>query len=181
MSRPWLSVLVFILSALGASQGATATKDLPFGAFAIEHELVLPGRPEAIFDAATGDISAWWDHTISGKPAKFYIEPKPGGAFWEIFDDSGDGVKHAEVIYAQRGKLLRFDGPLGLSGRALHLVHTYTFEAVGQDSTRLKLSVHASGEVEEGLPTIVDRVWRHFLFEQFKPYIESGAYRRAQD
>ena len=151
------------------------------GAFSIDHELALPGTPEVIYDAITGDISGWWDHTFSGKPAKFYIEPKPGGGFWEIFDDSGDGVKHAEVILAQRGKMLRFDGPLGLSGRALKMVHTYTFEAAGEDSTLLKLSVHASGEVEEGLPAIIDRVWRHFLFEQFKPYVEAGKHLRPME
>ena len=35
-----------------------------------------------------------------------YIEPRPGGGFIEIFDDEGNGVLHATVIYADRGKLL---------------------------------------------------------------------------
>src|SRR5262245_55635462 len=103
---------------LGLMLAATAlaeTHDLRVGGFVVEHELVLPGTPEAIYDALTGDVSGWWDHSFSGAPKRLYIEAKPGGGFYEIFDKSGDGAKHAEVITAERGKLLRFVGPLGLS------------------------------------------------------------------
>jgi hypothetical protein len=84
------------------------------------------------------------------------------------------------VIYAQHGKFLRFDGPLGLSGKALHMVHTYEFTHVGADSTRLKVTVRASGEMEAGWAETVDGVWWHFLVEQFKPYVESGAHLRRE-
>jgi hypothetical protein len=136
--------------------------------------LALPGSPEIIYDAITGDISGWWDHTFSEKPAKFYIDPKPGGGFYEIFDESGDGVLHATVIYAQRGKILRMDGPLGLSGKAITMVYTLTFEPAGTDSTTLGLEVHGSGEFEPAIPGIVESVWKHFLIDQFKPYVETG-------
>ena len=145
-----------------------------YGTFSFEQELTLPGSPEVIYDAITGDISGWWDHSFSEKPLRFYIEPRPGGGFYEIFDESGDGVLHATVIVANRGEMLRFDGPLGLSGRAIQLVCSYEFERAGADSTRLKLSVHAAGETEEGLKDVVSGVWHHFLVERFKPYVESG-------
>jgi len=167
-------VCVLLTSIAGSGIAAAESQELRAGAFAVRHELVLPGTPEVIYDAITGDISGWWDHSFSGKPAKFFIEPKPGGCFCEIFDASGDGVKHAEVIIAQRGKLLRFDGPLGLSGKAIQFVHTYEFTPVGADSTRLEISLRASGEYEEAWPATLDRVWHHFLFEQFKPYVEAG-------
>ena len=147
---------------------------LNYAAFSFEKDVQLPGTPEIIFDAVTGDISGWWDHSFSDNPKKFFIEAKPGGGFWEIFDDEGNGVLHARVIYCDRGKLLRFDGPLGLSGKAIKVVTTYEFEPVGTDSTLFKVSVHASGEVDEGIPTIVESVWEHFIFEQLKPYIEEG-------
>lgn len=35
----------------------------------------------------------------------------------------------------------------------------------------MKVSVHGSGEMEEGLPAIVEKVWEHFIFERFQPYI----------
>ncbi|HEY6436282.1 MAG TPA: hypothetical protein VIY47_06805 [Ignavibacteriaceae bacterium] len=33
-----------------------------FDVFTFEKEVILPGTPEVIFDAVTGDISGWWDH-----------------------------------------------------------------------------------------------------------------------
>jgi hypothetical protein len=142
--------------------------------FSFKKALSLPGSPETIYDAITGDISGWWDHSFSESPHKLYIEPRPGGGFYEIFNEQGDGVLHATVIYAQRGKLLRFDGPLGFSGQALQLVCTYEFEPVGQDSTQLTLSVHGSGEVDEETPQIIEKVWEHFLFDRFRPYVEKS-------
>jgi hypothetical protein len=38
----------------------------------------------------------------------------------------------------------------------------------------MKVLVHGSGEMEEGMTAIVESVWEHFIFERFKPYIESG-------
>jgi hypothetical protein len=144
----------------------------------VEQEIVLPGSPEEIFDAVTGDVSGWWDHSFSGHPFRFYIEPKPGGGFWEIFDAAGNGVRHAVVTAADRGRLLRFEGPLGLAGNALFMVTTYTLEPAGSDSTRLKLSIHAAGELQEGWAAAVDGVWKHFLGERLQPYLAAGQHRR---
>lgn len=149
-----------------------------YDVFSFDMKIVLPGSPEKIYDAITGDISPWWDHSFSEKPYKLFIEAKPGGGFFELFNEQGDGVKHATVIYAERGKMIRFDGPLGLSGTAIQMVTTYEFSKQGADSTLLKLSVNAAGEVAEGIPDIVRSVWNHFLIERFKPYVESGMLRR---
>ncbi|MBK7172175.1 MAG: hypothetical protein IPH84_02830 [Bacteroidales bacterium] len=70
------------------------------------------------------------------------------------------------------------DGPLGLSGIAIQMVTTYAFTPAGNDSTKLILSVHGAGEVEEGIPAIVEKVWDHFLIERFKPFIEAGYVRK---
>lgn len=173
MKRTLLTTL-FAVSTILLVLTACARKndDLPaHGTFAFSHQLTLPGSPEVIYDALTGDISGWWDHSFSEKPYKLYIEARPGGGFYEIFDESGDGVQHAVVTAAQRGKLLRFVGPLGLAGNAVELVCTYTLEAVG-DSTLLMLDVHAAGEIKPEWPALVEKVWHHFLDERFKGYLE---------
>jgi hypothetical protein len=167
------SLVVFLLL-LSSSQSQAEIKELKYESFSFEQELTLPGSPDEIYDAISGDISGWWDHSFSEHPYKFYIEAKPGGGFYEIFNEAGDGVKHATVIVADRGRMLRFDGPLGLSGMAIQVVSTYTFKTADNDSTQLKLSVHASGEINDGLPEIVENVWHHFMFDRFKPYIEQG-------
>lgn len=167
-----------LVAALLAAAGARAQpRELPYGAFAFDLALTLPGTPDEIFGAITGDVSGWWDHSFSGNPAKFYLEPIVGGGFYEYFDDKGNGVRHAVVTYVDRPKLLRMEGPLGLAGNAFLGVYTYNFAPAGDDSTTLTLQVRASGHVEKEWAGLVEKVWRHFLLERFKPYVELGVHR----
>lgn len=142
------------------------------GTFSFEMNFTYPGDPVFIYDHLTGDISQWWDHSFSPRPYKLFIEPNPGGGFYEIFDKSGDGALHATVIFAKRGEMLRMEGPLGLSGQALTLVCTYTLQASGSDGTLLTLNVNGAGEYTPETPEVIQEVWEHFLWERFKPYIE---------
>ncbi len=147
------------------------------GAFSFSLTATLPDHTEAVFDALTGDISGWWDHSQSEAPERLYIEARPGGGFWEIFDATGAGVRHAVVTYAQRGQRLRFEGPLGLAGHAILMVTTYELEALSADATRLTVTVHGAGEMHEGWPEVIEKTWHHFIFERFVPYVESGRHR----
>jgi hypothetical protein len=166
-----LATLLFV------SLGYAETRTLSSGGFAFDMTLTLPGTPDEIFGALTGDISGWWDHSFSENPKKLYIEPTVGGGFYEYFDDAGNGVRHAVVTYVDRPRILRMEGPLGLAGNAFVGVYTYTLEPAGSDSTRLALAVQVAGHVEKSWPPIVEKVWTHFLVERFKPYVESGAHR----
>ena len=168
-----LAVFVLLSSSLYGQSRDTTLVAPAYGTFAFSQEVRLAGRPGDVYDAITGDVSAWWDHSMSAKPYKLYIEAKPGGGFYEIFSSKGDGVLHATVTYAERGKKLRFVGPLGLAGKALDLVNTYEFAAIGEDSTALTLTVRAAGELEDGTGKRVKQVWHHFLVERFKPYVEA--------
>jgi hypothetical protein len=146
-------------------------KSSAVGGFLIEHEIFVAGTPEEAFDAFTRETMAWWDHTHSRSPKALYIEPRPGGGFYEIFDDEGNGALHATVIYAHRGKKLRFSGPLGFSGMALEMVHTLDFEAAENGKTRIFLSVRGAGQLQEDWAEGIDKVWHHFLVERFQPYM----------
>jgi uncharacterized protein YndB with AHSA1/START domain len=147
------------------------------GGFEFTIERTVPGTPREIYDALTGDISAWWDHSFSGTPHRLYIEARPGGGFFEEFNESGDGVRHAVVTAAERGVLLRFEGPLGLAGHPVYVVTTYELAEVGLEgtSTNLKVTVRAAGEVQDGWPETVEGVWHHFIDERFVPYVEAGS------
>jgi len=181
--RPVTNVIVVVLLLLlapAALRGEVVKKD--GDSFAISIDVVLPDTPEAVYDATTGDISGWWDHHFSEKPVKFYIEPKPSGGFYEIFDESGDGVLHGTVTWAQRGKSLRIVGPLGLAGNAVTGVWTLTYAPEGEDGAKTKLTLDGrmSGALEEGWAEIVDSVWRHFLVDRLEPYITEGKHKRKQ-
>ena len=139
----------------------------------ISFAVVVSGSPEAVYDGITGDLSGWWDHRFSDDPVRFVLEPRPGGRFLELFNEEGDGVVHATVTYAHRGRAIRFEGPLGFSGQAVQLVTTYEFEAAGSDSTRLTLTVNAAGTLDEREANALNRVWRHFIVGRFVPYWEA--------
>ena len=165
---------LFAFLALYALTVSAQVKAPHLGAFAFEIRATLPGTPPVIYDAITGDVTGWWDHSMSAKPYRMYLEPKPGGCFCEIFNAGGDGVVHATVTHAERGTKLRFEGPLGLAGHAVTNVTTYTFTPAGPDSTVLTVAVRAAGDIEENWPALVKGVWNHFIFERFVPYVQSG-------
>jgi hypothetical protein len=185
MKRPWLK---HARRRIGAAALAAMFCNLPvmlaeIKSFSLRgctltEEVDLPVSPETAFDLMTGDISPWWDHHIVQSPKALYIEPKAGGGFYEIFDGKGNGARHATVIYADRGKILRLDGPLGLSGRAVTFVTTFEYEKT-EVGTRVKLTVNMSGQFDENLEKAVDGVWRHFLIERLKPYVESGQWKKS--
>jgi len=137
--------------------------------FTFEVEIEVPGTPGAVFDAFTGDVLPWWDHHVSLEPEAMFIEPRPGGSFMELFDERGNGIQHARVTGCDRGKWLRMVGPLGLAGGGVELEMSFTFVQVA-DGTKLKLVVHAQGNVQPEMAKVVQQVWRHFLIERFQPY-----------
>lgn len=169
--RKTLGAIFLAVLAIPAIAGI---QKLEVGGFSFELEVTVPATPERTFDAFTRETLEWWDHHFSEKPVGLYFETKPGGGFLEIFDEEGNGARHATVIYADRGKMLRFTGPLGMSGHALEMVHTLTFEPV-KGGTRVALTVRGSGQLEQGWPEAVEGVWRHFLVERFKPHVEATA------
>lgn len=165
------NALFVILSLVPLWGGGTRQEDSLSRTFSFEMDFSYPGDPVFVYDHLTGDISDWWDHSFTEKPYRLFIEAKPGGGFYEIFNESGDGARHASVIYAERGKMLRMEGPLGLSGQALTLVCTYSLASAGRDSTTLTLHVNGAGDFTRETPGIVQQVWEHFLWEQFDPYV----------
>lgn len=169
--RRILSAVAVLVACPTGRAVAQEPQTLAISGFAIEHSITVPGTPVEVFDAITGDILPWWDHSFSENPVRLYIEPTMGGCFCEVFDAAGNGARHATVTYVKRGEALRFEGPLGLAGNALTMVHTYEFTPMA-DSTRVTVKVRAFGEIQEGWPAAVNGVWRHFLVERFKPWYE---------
>ncbi|MCP4292598.1 MAG: hypothetical protein GY780_12280 [bacterium] len=167
MKKIKIIVLAFLVA---NASGVMALETTPAKVFSFTVETEIPGTPIEVYDFATGDISSWWDHSMSENPEKLYVEAHPGGAFMEIFDKQGNGVRHAVVTAANRGKLLRYEGPLGLAGNALFMVTTWTFEESGPHATKVSVEVHGSGEVQDGWPEVIKKTWLHFLNDGLKPY-----------
>ncbi len=153
---------------------AMAIEQAPAEYFSFSVQADVKGTTEEVFETITGDISSWWDHTVSENPVKLSVDPYPGGAFMEIFDDEGHGVRHAVVTGADYGKMLRYEGPLGLAGTALLMVTTWTLAEADQGRTTVTVDVHGAGEVGEGIPEIIEKTWGYFLIQRLKPYLEGN-------
>jgi len=157
--------------------GLAAADTPPTGSFSFTFTVDLPGPADEMYDALTGDISGWWDHTMSGDPVSLELQAWPGGQFLETFDETGDGVIHATVTYAQRGKKLMMVGPLGLAGHAIHMVTTYVLESLEGGRSRLTVTVHAAGEIHPGWDEVVLATWHHFIDDRFLPWVTAGKHR----
>ncbi len=138
--------------------------------FTFEVGVDLAGTPEQAWSHFTGDISPWWDHTFSDQPEHLVLDARVGGSFYETFDKEGNGAEHARVIYAERPKMIRMDGPLGLSGLAVHMVYELRFSEREGGGSRIDLRVQGVGSVDDELVETVKAVWTHFLVERFEPY-----------
>lgn len=141
--------------------------------FTFEMGVDLVGTPEQAWAHFTGDISPWWDHTFSPEPEHLILDARVGGSFYEAFDKVGNGAEHAKVIYAERPKMIRMDGPLGLSGLAVHVIYELRFSERQGGGSRIDLRVQGMGSVDDKLVETVEAVWTHFLVEQFEPYLRA--------
>ena len=170
--RPILLALLLL-----ASPATAELTESPSGAFTVTHETVVPGNPDTAWSEFTGDVSGWWDHHQSENPTKLVIDDFAGGHFYEHFDEGGkNGAIHADIIYADAGRKLIMDGPLGFAGHPLQLAITVEFAPEGADRTRVKVTCRGAGQLEEGWAEAVDRVWHHFLIEQYQPWMEALAH-----
>jgi len=151
-----------------------AVSDVKLSGFRFEIEATVPGTPEQVFDATTGDVTGWWDHSFSGHPYRMFIEPKPGGGFYEYFDKDGNGVRHAEVTWAERGKRLTFVGPLPLNGAPVEIGCTLEYASVDESHTSVRVTVQGGGALPDKAGEQTADVWRHFLMERLVPYMEAG-------
>lgn len=176
-----LAVALFVLVSLGAGPGCAGARttstesttppaaapasardpalDPVVGDLAVDVDLA----PAAAYRAFTVEIGQWWDHHFSESPYLLRLDARPGGAFVEFFDAAGNGAEHARVILAREGEMLRMVGPLGLSGRAVEFVHTFTFAAREGGGTTVSLHLEVIGALGPETRAIVLQVWEHFL------------------
>jgi len=177
MARKPVAAVVVALGMAFASPALAAT-EFPLRGVTVEKEVIVAATPDEAWNAFTGDVSGWWDHHFSEKPVKLVIDRVPGGGFFEIFDEEGHGVKHAEVIWAEPGKTLKMRGPLGFSGAAVDFVHTFTFTP-DPAGTKIRLTLNASGQLDDEGVAALERAWDHFLVKQFQAYIAAGKHREC--
>lgn len=172
----WASSLLALKRSLEQKGEATMPwNDGPFafGTLSIELEVHVNAAPERVFDALTGDVSAWWGrpYVHSERARAVHVEPKVGGRCWEDWG-GGEGALYATVTKVERPRLLRLDGPFGMSGLC-HSVVTYSLEAAAA-GTLVKVSHSAAGEIDEEARRDYTMGWEDLLRTRFPAFVERG-------
>jgi uncharacterized protein YndB with AHSA1/START domain len=178
-----MSILVFLTAAFLASQDAQISEVEAFApaGYRAQVSVDIAAPPQVVFDAATGDVSGWWDHSFVEQPAELVIEPRFDGRFYERFEAGGDdGALHARIIYVDAPSTLRMHGPLGLSGQALDLVATWTLTET-ETGTRFDVALNLQGEIDAETAAVVQQVWLHFIGARLKPYVEAGCHSSPEE
>jgi uncharacterized protein YndB with AHSA1/START domain len=176
-------MILLAVLALQAAEPAPVVTPYEVNGYRTRIEVMIEAPRAEVFEAATGDVSPWWDHTFwPERPAELVIEPIFGGVFYERFEAGEDnGVIHASITGVMAPEMLRMDGPLGLAGRGYQLVTTWTLEeAEDGEATRFLVDLSMIGEVDAELAGIVRSVWVHFIEGRLKPYVEAGCHLEPQ-
>ena len=112
------AILVCLTSLLTTSAGvsplqADVLRSGPGGAI-VRTTVEVAAAPDAVYDALTARVSEWWGatNTWSGDPRNLSIDARAGGCFCEKLS-SGGTVQHMQVVWAERGTLLRLSGAPG--------------------------------------------------------------------
>lgn len=144
--------------------------------FGVGYTTQIAASRAAVYDALVNGVGSWWEpsHTHSGDARNLSIDDRAGGCFCE---QSGIdlSVRHAEVIFAQPGHILRLKGALGPL-QELSVNGIMTIKLSPDDSgTRMEMIYRVGGYHPDGLgedwAAAVDGVLT-VQMERLKKYVE---------
>ncbi|MCB2200980.1 metalloregulator ArsR/SmtB family transcription factor [bacterium] len=138
----------------------------------IEQDVLIQATPEEVFDKLTGDVTSWWNHGFSESPHAIKLEPHVGGRFYEEFGGEGDGALYCTVTYVDRPHSLSMQGSMGMREPVTGSIK-FELEKEG-DGTRLKLSHHAFGLIDDEKEANYTVGWKVLLGERLKRLVETG-------
>lgn len=163
-------------------QDAPVVQPFEVQGFRTTQTISIEASRAEVWEAATGDVSPWWDHTFKADRVELVIEPEFGGRFYERFrEGEASGALHADIIYVDAPSELRMHGPLGLSGRSYDLVISWTLEEADADTTNFTVDLTMHGEIDAELAGVVHGVWTHFIAGRLKPYVEAGCHLSPEE
>lgn len=167
-------VMVLALAAPIAAQAEVI--DVQPSGFTLRQRVVVAAPARRVY-AGLVDVGKWWnlDHSYSGKAANLSIQARAGGCWCEKLEGGGS-VEHMRVVFADPGKLLRFEGALGpiqATGAGGHLTWALA-EKEGRTTVTWTYDVggHRQGRFAPLAPA-VDGVLAEAL-GRMKTYVETG-------
>ncbi|WP_199554492.1 SRPBCC family protein [Sandaracinobacteroides hominis] len=136
----------------------------------------LLSKPPAEVWARLVEWPRWWDpaHSYSGNAASLSLDPRAGGLLIETWD--GGSVRHAVVVAAMPGTMLRMSGGFGpLQALPMDAILDFSLQPEGQ-GTRLTMRYRVGGPPQSGLDKLaapVDAVMSAG-FQRLSRFVETG-------
>lgn len=168
---------VAIGAVLLAAPVRAAVTDSGANGFTVKLDLNIQASPQDVYGRLVHNVGDWWNsmHTFSGDAHNLSIDDRAMGCFCEKLADGGS-VRHMEVVYADPGKKLVFNGSLGpLQSIAATGSMTIQLSPAGA-GTKLAVVYTVTGYLPAGMNTWaapVDSVLNE-QFTRLKSLIENG-------
>ncbi len=128
-------------------------------------------RKKKVWAALTNDIGRWWAVRLGEEGSSISLDPRLGGHFEERWGD-GEGIVWGCVIDLRRGKRLRLNGNLGMTGAGTN-DFTYELEEKGKN-TLLKLSHHGIGYRDPETEENYRKGWITLFNDYLTPWLVDG-------
>ena len=178
------AILLIMLSMVASPVAAKVVHSGP-NSLEIEHKVDLTVPPDQAWNAFE-QIGSWWsdEHTYSGKAANMRLALSLGACFCEIFEETGGGIEHLRVVYAEPGKRAVLTGSLGpLLYEATSAVMDLKV-APAPGGSRVTMNYRASGFYKgnaAAMAPLVDKVLGEQL-ERYRRFAAAGSSpERGQD
>ncbi len=171
----WRFGLALALAAF-AAPAVAAVNGVGDSGFSVTESAHIAAPPSQVY-AALIQPGRWWSplHTFSHDAANLTLDAKAGGCWCETLPDGGS-VRHATVVFAVPGRLLRLDGAMGpMQAMALAGVTTWTLKP-SNGGTDITFDYGVGGYLPggfAGLSSVVDRVFGEQV-GRLKAYVETG-------
>jgi uncharacterized protein YndB with AHSA1/START domain/DNA-binding transcriptional ArsR family regulator len=140
----------------------------------IEQEIRVDAPPAKVFDALTGDVSAWWGAPyLQSAPhaRKVVLEAKPGGRFYEEWSND-EGAIWGFVTNIKKNERIIMNGAMAWSGNVQGLVRFDLEEDGG--ATVVRFTHKVMGEVDDEMRTAYSGGWEDLLGRRLKTFVETG-------
>ena len=166
------AIVIGLAMLAAAPASAEVVRSSPNG-FEVRHAVDVPLSPQRAWTAFE-QVGSWWDgeHTYSGNAANMRMALSIGACLCEIFEETGGGIEHLRVVYADPHKRAVLTGGLGplLYEAVAGVMDIKVDPAAGGSRVTMtyKVAGFAAGNGDKMAP-LVDQV----LGEQMKRY---GAY-----
>jgi DNA-binding transcriptional ArsR family regulator/uncharacterized protein YndB with AHSA1/START domain len=169
----WARSLLQLKEFVEGGDQMTGTHELgPLETVHVELEVTIAAAPEAVFEALTRNVSAWWGPPyLHGDATDLVLEPRIGGRLYEVWGED-EGVLWATVTSLRRPRELRLTGPMGMP-EPTHGVVTFQLEPQA-DATSVRLLHEAFGKIGKQTRASYEAGWKDLLDIRLRALVERG-------